>query len=143
MGQNLIDDAVMLDASLPLKFVDNGGISSNFHACQVLLSSPQRRGMHTPIPFAEAPFGPTSFARASNLIGCDTDAQILAPCEGTQYATPDDWEKYRTEIMKLYWDDKKPLREVKALMKTQYGFNATYVCLIANLMAEADDLIQY
>jgi hypothetical protein len=92
------------------------------------------------VPFAEAPFNPTSLARASNLIGYDMDAQILAPCRGT-HATPVDRQKYHPEITKLYWYDKKPLREVIALMKTQYGFNATYVCLIANLMPEADDLV--
>lgn len=32
MGQNLIDDTAMLDASPPLKFVDNAVIPSNFHA---------------------------------------------------------------------------------------------------------------
>ena len=38
-----------------------------------------------------------------------------------------DWENQRPQITRLYSVENRPLGEVKAVMKVEYGFEATYV----------------
>lgn len=47
-----------------------------------------------------------------------------------RYATPEDWERNRALFTSLYRDQNMTLKDVKAIMREKYGFNATYVSSI-------------
>jgi hypothetical protein len=44
-----------------------------------------------------------------------------------RHATAEDWERNRALFTSLYRDQNMTLKEVKAIMREKYGFNATYV----------------
>jgi hypothetical protein len=44
-----------------------------------------------------------------------------------RYATAEDWERNRALFTWLYRDQNMTLKDVKAIMREKYGFNATYV----------------
>ena len=43
----------------------------------------------------------------------------------SQHPNAEDWEFYRTTITQLYLEENRTLKDVKAIMKDTYGFNAT------------------
>jgi hypothetical protein len=56
----------------------------------------------------------------------ETFGSRAAPQSSKTWATPTDWELYHDEIVRLYIDDDKPLKEVMDVMATEHGFHATY-----------------
>jgi hypothetical protein len=138
-----INEAVMLDASPSMTVVENERMTNNSYTHGQPLFLPYRTNFSTDVAILEGPQACKSFDNASGISKRDTDAQILAYCVRPVYATAEDWEKYRTEISKLYYNDNKTLGEVQATMKTRYGFNATYARLISLCVAgEANDIFQ-
>jgi hypothetical protein len=128
--ETYINKAVMLDASPSLTVVENERMTNDSYTHRGPLFLPCRKNFSTDVAFVEGPQACKSFAKACGISQHDTDAQILAYCGRPVYATAEDWERYRPEISKLYYNDNKTLGEVQATMKTQYGFNATYARLI-------------
>jgi hypothetical protein len=128
LHEHRIDDTVMLDPSPSLSVVENYEMIGNSHTHQAPFSLQHKPNMPVDISFMEVLIAPTGLTDSRDLVGHEKGTQNLACHERAQYATTEDWKKYRSEIAKLYWDDNKTLNEVQAIMKTQHGFNATYVC---------------
>lgn len=135
-----IDDRVVLDTLPSLNILGNDERTSDSYTHQALLALQYRQNTSSGTSFMEAPIARTSLTDANDPVKPDIDVQKPALC---RYATAEDWEKYRSEITKLYCDDNNALSGVQAIMKTQYGFNASYVCLVASLaVEEANDMSQ-
>ena len=41
------------------------------------------------------------------------------------WASPKDWEDWKDIISRLWWDEDKPLKEVRETMTREYDFHAT------------------
>lgn len=139
---NHIDETVMPRASPALNIVENEEMISISYKAQAQMPSPYVQNTSIVVSPAEVPVALTSLADASDPVGEDMSIQRLGSCSHTQYATADDWKKYRSEITKLYCDDNKTLREVRVVMRKRYGFNATYVSRMVEAKAEeANDIL--
>jgi hypothetical protein len=140
--ENRIDETVMPGASPALNVVESEGKISISYRPQAQMPSPYVQNTPIVVSPAEVPVALTSLADASDPVGEDMSTQRLRSCSHTQYATADDWKKYRSEITKLYCDDNKTLSEVRAVMRKRYGFNATYVSRMVEAKAEeANDIL--
>ena len=128
-------EIMMLDALHSQRVFKNDKVANDSHVYDIPVPLPFIRNKPTDIPFTEDPISSASLVDASGEFKHNTDAQISATPERLQYATARDWEKYRPEISKLYCDDKNSLSEVQAIMKIQYGFNATYACFYSPFLA--------
>jgi hypothetical protein len=49
----------------------------------------------------------------------------MEPGNRRQYATAADWARHRGAITRLYQNERKTLKELMAIMQSEYGFVAT------------------
>jgi hypothetical protein len=139
---NRIGETVMLGASPSLNVVESEETTSISYRPQAQMSLPYLQNTPIDVFPGELPVALTSLADAIDPVGEEMSTQRLGPRSQAQYATADDWKKYRSEITKLYCDDNKILSEVQAVMRTRYGFNATYVSRMVEAKAEeANDVL--
>ena len=62
---------------------------------------------------------------AAPLCFQNTASFPMTPGAGQRIPTKDDWESHRTEITRLYQDEKRTLNEVMKFMLERYDFRAT------------------
>lgn len=60
-------------------------------------------------------------AQAVSVAGSSDGKQL----QSNKWASPNDWERFRPLIKKLYVDEDRTLTDVMAIMLTEHGHNAT------------------
>lgn len=119
------DGMAMLDAPA-FQHVD----STPAAITQPCLLSPERRNPGLgEVTMQEAPVFPSA-PETSDMSRNESHMNSMAFPTQPRYATAEDWERNRALFTSLYRDQNKTLKDVMAIMREKYGFNATYVSSI-------------